>query len=63
MDAIIEAIDRSPETMIFDPGQFEPSVDVVDIPSDFKITSASKYPRTDFLSLSNFGHRWRFYIL
>lgn len=42
MDTIIEAINNSPETMISDPGEFDPSVDVVDIPSEFKITSASE---------------------
>ena len=42
IDTLIEAINESPLVMISDPGTHEPSVDEIDISTDFRVEQASE---------------------
>jgi hypothetical protein len=42
MDALVKAVEEYPSVMIGDPGQYEPEVDVIDIPKEFHVEQASE---------------------
>lgn len=42
IDSLIEALDKDPSVMIYDPSQYEPEVDVIELPHEFEVEQASE---------------------
>jgi predicted nucleic acid-binding protein len=54
IDVLIEAINRSPASMIGDPGTYEPEVDTIDVPKDIDIVEASELSEDRLLVVFEF---------
>lgn len=41
-NSLVNALDKTPSVMIYDPGQYEPEVDVIELPDTFKVQQVSE---------------------
>lgn len=54
VDILTKALDNSPSAMIYDPGIYEPEVDVIDIPKEFQVKQASQVSKNVLLVVFSF---------